>query len=596
MKEKLISTFQIFLKRLELPWEQTLAFIVRSFSKKERIIFFVFALLMAGSVLGMLWNINQTFLVPVPAHGGTLVEGAIRSPVLINPLFSNSERASEVDRDLTTLIYSGLLRATPDGDLIPDLADHYDFSPDGLTYTFTLKDDIYWHDGEPITVDDVVFTIGKAQDSILKSPKRASWDGVVIEEVSKKTVRFILENPYAPFLENMTLGILPKHIWEPLSDPSKFEYNIYNREPIGSGPYKWVSATRDNNDVPLYYDLVAFDKFALGKPYIDNIRIKFYGNEENLLKALRSGEIQSTAYISPEAAEKLSLEGFRVDKTSLLHVFGVFFNQNQKSYFADKAVRIALNDTVDKKRIIDEVFHGYATPIDGPLPPGALGYEAYQASDKTFEERVADARALLIKDGWKYDEEKRVMTKKLKKETQELSFSISTISPSVIPALKSAAAIIKENWEQLGARVDVKVFETKGDLSQNAIRPRKYDALLFGEVIGRDSDPFAFWHSSQRLDPGLNIALYANIKTDKALEEGRELRDSDARAEKYRAFGVLVSDDVPGVFIYSPDLTYALPKDIGGVAIGHVVTPAERFIAVHTWYLEKANVWKMFAK
>ena len=595
MKEKLISTFQIFLKRFELPWEQTIAFVVRSFSKKERAVFFVFALFMAGSVLGMLWNINQTFLVPVPAHGGTLVEGAIRSPVLINPLFANSERASEVDRDLTALIYSGLLRANPDGTLKPDLAERYEVSEDGLTYTFYLKDTIYWHDGKSVTADDVVFTIAKAQDSILKSPKRASWDGVVVEEISKRTVRFVLESPYAPFLQNTTLGILPKHIWESI-DPSQFEYNRYNREPIGSGPYKLLKIGRDTNDVPLYYDLIAFDKFALGKPYIDNISIRFYSNEENLLKALRGGGIQSTAYISPEAAGKLSEEGFRVDKTPLLHVFGVFFNQNQKSYFADKAVRTALNDTVDKERIIDEVFRGYATPIDGPLPPGALGYEAYQISTKTFEERIADARALLIKDGWSYDEEKHVMTKKVKKEVQELSFSISTISPSVIPALKSAAAIIKENWEQLGVRVDVKVFETKGDLSQNAIRPRKYDALLFGEVIGRDSDPFAFWHSSQRLDPGLNIALYANIKADKALEEGRKLSDDDERAEKYKAFGEAVKDDVPGVFIYSPDLTYVLPQDIGGVLIGHVVTPAERFIAVHTWYLEKANVWKIFVK
>ncbi|MDO8572249.1 MAG: ABC transporter substrate-binding protein [bacterium] len=578
-----------------LTWETTVTFVIRSFSKIERAVFFVFALLMTTSVLGMLWYINQAFLVPVPAHGGTLVEGAIRSPVLINPLFANSERASEVDRDLTALIYSGLLRANPDGTLDPDLANRYDVSQDGLTYTFFLKDNIYWHDGEPITAEDVVFTIAKAQDSILKSPKRASWDGIIVEEVSARTVRFILENPYPPFLENMTLGILPKHIWASI-DSSQFEYNRYNREPIGSGPYKLSKIIRDANDIPLSYNLVAFDAFALGKPYIDNINVRFYGNEESLLKALQSGEIQSTVYITPETAQNLSTIGFRVDKAPLLHIFGVFFNQNQKSYFADKVVRTALHDTLDKERIINEVFRGYATPIDGPLPPGALGYAPYQASNKTFEERIADAQALLIKDGWKYDDEKHVMIKKVKNVTQELSFSISTISPTVIPALKSAAVIIKENWEQLGARVDVKVFETKGDLSQNAIRPRKYDALLFGEVIGRDSDPFAFWHSSQRLDPGLNIALYANIKADKALEKGRELSDPDIRAETYATFRDMVSDDVPAVFIYSPDLTYVLPKNIKGVAIGHVVTPSERFIAVHTWYLEKAQVWKMYAK
>lgn len=587
------------MKRFELPWEQTVSFIVRSFSKKERVIFLAFSILMSASALLILWNVNNAFLVEIPAHGGTLTEGAIRSPVLINPLFSNSERASEVDRDLTALIYSGLLRANPDGTLIPDLAERFEVSADGLTYTFTLKDNIYWHDGKPITTDDVVFTIAKAQDSALKSPKRANWDGVAVEALSNRTVRFILQDPYPPFLENMTMGILPKHIWESI-DPSQFEYNRYNREPIGSGPYELADPkrdiTRDNNDVPLYYDLVAFDKFALGKPYIENIRMRFYNNEESLLKALRGGEIDGTAYISPESAKELSQEGFRIEATPLLHVFGVFFNQNQKGVFADKAVRSALESTMDKERIINEVFHGYATAIDGPLPPGALGYIEEGSADKTFEDRIQDAKALLAKDGWKYDEEERVMVKKVKKETQKLSFSISTISPTVIPALKGAAAIIKEDWEKLGAQVDVKVFETKGDLSQNAIRPRKYDALLFGEVIGRESDPFAFWHSSQRLDPGLNIALYANVKVDKLLEDARKTNDPDTRALKYTTFEQTVRDDIPAVFVYSPDLVYALPEGVNGVRIGHVVTPSERFLDIYTWYIEKAKVWKIFTK
>lgn len=596
MKEKIISSFRIWFKRFEFPWERKISLAVQSFSKRGRVVLFVFSTVMAVSVAGMLWGINSAFLVPVPAHGGTFVEGAIRSPVLINPLFASSERASEVDRDLTALLYSGLLRATPEGDLIPDLAERYEISPDGLTYTFYLKNNLSWHDGEPITATDVVFTIAKAQDSTLKSPKRASWDGVIVEELGPRTVRFILEDPYPPFLQNMTMGILPKHIWETVSDPSQFEYNRYNREPIGSGPYELVGITRDSNDVPLYYELAAFNGFALGKPFINTIRIKFYSNEENLLKALRAGEIDSTAYVSPEAAQKLGTEGFRIEKAPLRHVFGVFLNQNQNSTFANKAVRTALRDTVDTERILSDVFHGFATPIYGPLPPGALGYEPKEGEAASFEERVVTAKELLEKDGWKYDDTGGVMTRKVKKDIQKLSFSISTISPSIIPALKAVAGILEENWEQLGAEVDVKTFETKGDLSQNAIRPRKYDALLFGEIIGRDSDPFAFWHSSQRFDPGLNIALYANIKADKLLEEGRTLADTEARAEKYRAFENMVTEDTPAIFLYTPDLIYVVPGKIGGVSMGNAVTPSERFIAVHAWYLEKTRVWKIFTK
>jgi len=225
VKEKLFSLFSIFVKRFEMPWIKTADIAMRSFSRNERMVFAFLGTTMVLSALLIVWNMNRSFLVEVPAHGGMFTEGAIRSPGFINPLFSTSERALEVDRDLTALIYSGLLRATPNGKLILDLADYYEISPDGLTYTFTLKDNVYWHDGEPITADDIVFTIIKAQTSALKSPKRANWDGVAVEALSDRTVRFILENPYPPFLENMTMGILPKHIWESIDPAQPLEYH-----------------------------------------------------------------------------------------------------------------------------------------------------------------------------------------------------------------------------------------------------------------------------------------------------------------------------------------------------------------------------------
>jgi len=173
-----------------------------------------------------------------------------------------------------------------------------------------------------------------------------------------------------------------------------------------------------------------------------------------------------------------------------------------------------------------------------------------------------------------------------------LAFSIST---SDVAELKDAGELIKSMWEELGARVELKVFET-GDLNQNVIRPRKYESLLFGEIIGHDSDLFAFWHSSQRNDPGLNIALYANITTDKLLQDARTISDVNVRIEAFKEFQQELRADIPAVFIYAPDFIYVLPKNVRGVSIGQVTTPSERFLNIYEWFIETDNVWAIFVK
>ena len=185
-----------------------------------------------------------------------------------------------------------------------------------------------------------------------------------------------------------------------------------------------------------------------------------------------------------------------------------------------------------------------------------------------------------------------MLQKTVKKQTTLLAFSLTTAN---VPELRATAGIIKEEWEKVGARVDVKIYEPS-DLNQNSIRPRKYDALLFGEIFGRDLDLFAFWHSSQRNDPGLNIALYTNLKVDKLLEEARAETDKDKRMEKYQEFEKEVQKEIPAVFIYSPDFIYILPKKVMGADIGNITTPGERFLDINNWYVTVEKKWEFLVK
>lgn len=563
---------------------------IHKFSATERVIFGLLIAIFSISVFVLVWNVNKSFMVPVPAAGGSLVEGVIGSPRFVNPILA----LSDVDRDLTTLVYSGLLKVE-NGELVPDLAKRYTISPDGLTYTFTLQDDIYFQDGEPITADDVEFTIQKAQDGLLKSPRRANWDGVSIEKISPTQIRFILKKPYAPFIENATLGILPKHIWKNV-DVEQFTFSQYNIEPIGSGPYKLQSVQRDSGGLPQSYELTPYKKYIHGAAYISSLTLKFFSNEKLLLEAFSEGLIESMNSISPVEAAKLSKGTAHIYKTPLPRIFGVFFNQNQAPVLANKEIRQALNMVVDRDRIVHQVLNDYGTKIYSPIPAGVLP-DATTTPAKTLEgtalvTRIENAKSLLEKNGWALNKD-GILEKKVKnKDSQLLQFSLST---SNVPELKAAAEIVKEDWEALGARVTIKIFEA-GDLNQNVIRPRKYDALLFGEIVGRDLDLFAFWHSSQRNDPGLNIAMYVNSKVDKLLEEARTLSDQKERLDRFVKIEDAVTSDIPAVFLYSPDFIYTLPEKIKGAQIEHITSPGDRFETITHWYINTDDVWKVFVK
>ena len=555
--------------------------VFKSFSKKERVIFFSILAFFAVAFLMFLSTVNGLISVRMPVHGGEISEGITGTPRFVNPVLA----ISDADRDLTALVYSGLMKKEPDGNIVPDLADKYEISDDGLSYVFTIREDAVFHDGTPVTADDVEFTVGRVKDPLVKSPRRVNWEGVSFQKISDKIVKFTLKQKYFPFLETATLGIIPKELWKDLT-PEQFNFSDFNTKGIGSGPYQISSVSKNSSGIPASYVFKSFQRYTLGEPFIDKITMRFYPNETELITAFDNGIVNNINSIDPEKASILKESGYRVEKSPLPRVFAVFFNQNKNQIFADIAVRKALSAAADKDRIIREVLYGYGTAINAPIP------EISAAANRSGDDRTEEAKKILSAAGWTLNEEDGVMQKKTKKETVRLAFSLDT---GDAPELKKAAELLKEDWEKIGASVELKIYEI-GDLNQNIIRPRKYDALFFGEIVGFGSDPYPFWHSSQRNDPGPNIAIYTNTKVDKILEELRGILDGDKRAEKYQEFGNEIEKDYPAVFVYSPDFIYLAGKNIGGISLGSITEPKDRFLGVRDWYITTENVWKIFSR
>lgn len=574
MKERFRELFALFTRTRTIPFLTRLDAHVRALPSGDRLIAgFLGALVILTGILGLHAFIDS-FLIAVPARGGSFTEGILGSPRFVNPLLA----LSDADRDVSALTFAGLMGVREDGTLTPVLAESYTISEDGKEYTFVLRNGIRFSDGTPITPEDVVFTIEKAQDPGLKSPELPNWANIRAEALDGRTVRFTLPKAYAPFLENTTLGILPAHLWRDIPN-EEFPFSPLMIRPVGAGPFKVVSVKRDGDGVVTSYELEAFSSYVPNRPYLDRIRIVFFSQESELTDALMRGAIDSTYGVVKEGALR----------APFAQVFGVFFNADQNPLFASSEVRHALSIATDRERITGDVLGGFATPLWGPVPAGSgIADASTKATFASETDRIASAAETLEEGGWQYDEEARRWTH----EKKGLSLAV-TLRTSNVPELKAVAQAIQKDWEALGVPVDIELYEP-GDLTQNVIRPRRYEALLFGTVVGREQDLYAFWHSSQRNDPGLNIALYANKTVDELLEVLREDQSKEERDAALPRINNLVAVDYPAVFTHTPDFVYAAPQGVQGIVLSQIAEPSDRFATVASWYTHTESVWPFF--
>lgn len=596
--------FILFIKEFHIYKKKELLEAAASFSKKQFLVFLVILVVAFVSTIILVSKVNSMFLVEVPEKGGTITEGIVGVPTLVNPVIA----LSDADKDLVALVYSGLMRKTPEGEFIPDLAESFDISPDGTVYTFVIKKDAKFHDGKHVTADDVIFTIEKIKDPIIKSPRKLGWDGVSVSKKDNYTVVFTLAKSYISFMDNMTIGILPSHLWKNVN-VNEFNLSTLNTKAIGSGPYKINSVVKNNDGVSEEYNLNRFKNFTLGKPRIKHLNIISYSNEKELVKAILNHSIDQAGGISPENTENIEKGNFAIHTVTLPRIFGIFFNANVNKIFNDQEVVKAFNKAIDRQHIVDQVLGGYGSIIYNPIPE-KMSRETEE--DKYSNSTIEEANLILEKAGWVMGEDgvrtkggtttktttKKVNGRTIKQTiksttpTTRLSFSLTT---GDTPELKRTAELIKEQLGKVGAEVDIsKVYET-GQLNQ-LIRARNYEALFFGQVISHESDLYSFWHSSQRTDPGLNIASYSNKKVDTILETIQKTPKTEDRMSKYEELEKEFESNIPAISTYSPEYLYVTSPRLNNFSLKNITTPSDRFSSIYLWSADTDKVWKVFTK
>ena len=546
-----------------------------------RIIFFV----MVFSGVWLVYSINNNYATPTPIRGGSFSEGIIGTPRFINPALA----ITRADQDVTALVYSGLMKMDENGVLMPDVAESVTVSDDGLTYNVLIRKDVHFHNGTTLTAHDVAFTIGLIQNPSLKSPLKGNWNDVTVEVISDNELNIVLRDAYAPFIENFTLGILPEHLWSSIPI-EQLPFSALNTLPVGSGPFKVAKAARDKNGLIQEYTLSA-NKESLNPPKINTVVLYFYNDEVSLLEGLKNGTLDASSYVSNESLEQITITNdFRVITKPLPRVFGVFFNQNKVPALRDAAVRQALEIAIDRNDIISTSLKGQGVPIYTPMPRATDTLQSEEGSNQSAPEaRIAAAQKILKDAGW-IKNSLGLLEKQIDGAATTLSLTVST---SNTPLFNTVSQQVADEWKAIGVDVTTEQFE-QTSLVQTVIRPRDFEVLLFGLDTSRSEDLYPFWHSSQKDDPGLNIAGYTNLSVDALLEKARKEQDATERTKDLTEASKTIVSERPAIFLFEPMMTYVVKNGVVISEMSNLGKPADRFSTITNWYTATDKIWKIF--
>lgn len=456
-------------------------------------------------------------LLPITAYS----EGMVGQPNSFLP----SQAVTSNDKTISRLIYRGLFTYDIFGTLIPDLAETWEISEDGLVYTVKIKDNQYWSNGKKITSEDLIYTSFKVPE----------LNGVATDKVDELTVRYILPNKYSPFLSLLTMGIMPVNAEEKMS----------HLRPISSGDFS-VGIIEKNGS------LIKKIVLASTKSQYDikKLVFRYYTNEDELVTASKLGEIDG--FVSRESHELASFTNYKFPLQGIY--YALFFNLRN-----DKYKDLVFRQDLAKALKVSNVIVGKGITVEGPI------------SRNIYTDRGLDMDAFEV--GF----------------SKDLSGKELTLTIADVPGQTEFAKRIKDVWEDtLDINVTIRKVDPE-KIAADVINTRDFEVLLYGQEVGRDPDRYVNWHSSQKDYPGINISGFDHIRADRALEEGRNEITNEGRVIHYKEFQKVVTEQIPAIFLYHPFMNYYISQYVDGVGEKYTFTPYDRFLDFANWKRIKTN-------
>ena len=536
---------------------------------------------LTGLVVGILLinekpDASSSVDVPEPQQGGVYSEALVGKFQRLNPVLDYYNSA---DRELNRLLFSRMITFEERGIPKLELVETYGISQDGTIYNITLRPDVKWHDGKPLTTNDILFTINMIRDGegVVPDDIRTFWIEVDVKTLSETTIQFRLEEPFAPFLDYLSFGILPEHL---LSDLS-FEQMIasgFNLQPVGSGPYAFEGLITENNQIEGVI-LRANQDYFEEPPLIEQMVFRYYENSSEALKAFQDGMVQGISNVDPSILGEvlidpdLALYTAREPRLTL-----IFFNlKNQEvPFFQDVNIRKALLSGLNRQKMVDKIFNSQAIIADGPILPGTWAfYDGIKSV--AFDPNMATQ---LIKDaGYVLGGENSTVRAK-----DGVEFRFELLYPDD-ETHRQMAELIQQNWEALSISVNIRGV-SYSELINSYLNPRSYQAALIDLDLSwtPDPDPYPFWDQVQATG-GQNYSQWDNFVASDYLEQARITTNLIDRSLFYRNFQVVFEEDLPALPLFYPVYNFAISTQVQGVSVGPMFDTSDRFLTVKNWYI-----------
>jgi len=511
-----------------------------------------------------------------PEQGGVYTEGLVGSPGRFNPLLDWNNQA---DRDVNRLLFTGLIRFDEQGLPQADLAESWASTPEGTIYNFKIRDNAVWHDGAPVTSDDVIFTIDmlKSAGSLYPQDIKDLWGRIQVDKMNDKNLKFTLPEPFVPFLDYLTFGIVPKHLLDSVV-PEQMESAEFNLKPIGTGPYKFDRLIVENGKI-VGVVLTVFENFYRAQPFIEQVVFRYYDSSADALDAYQQGDVFAVSRIGTDVLESALEEPNLNLYTSRLPQIGfVMFNLNNSdtAFLQNSKVRHALMLGLNRQYIVNTFLHGQAILADGPILPNSWAH--YDGIER-YEYDPDAAINLLKSEGFVIPAEGGEVRAK-----EGVSLTFTMLHPDDELHTKIAQKI-QADWALIGVCLNLQP-QPYDQLVLDTLASRAYQAALVDLNLSRtpDPDPYPFWHQAEATG-GQNYTQWDNRAASEYLEQARVTADYTIRAKLYRNFQILFAKELPALPLYIPVYSYGVDSQVQGVQISPLYDPSDRFASFTSWYL-----------